>query len=138
VGASPHGVTGPTRVRATSIISYLVIQFSSPPVQSTLPNSAGDNLVLRGSSSSSAVMSPQSGIGSGSTTDDLIDAILRHLDSIEEKLHPLGCHLAGMGGNRDGALHTDDDVLGVGKGNDAVVPTKIKVCLERLQELTKN
>jgi hypothetical protein len=40
----PRGcATASTRVRATWIISYLVIQFSSSSVQSTLPNHAGDN-----------------------------------------------------------------------------------------------
>jgi hypothetical protein len=50
-------------------------------------------------------MSPQSGIGLGSTIDDLLDAILRRLDSMEEKLQPLGRHLAGVGDDGDGALH---------------------------------
>jgi hypothetical protein len=34
-------------------------------------------------------MSPQSGIGSRSTIDDMLDTILRCLDSMEEKLQPL-------------------------------------------------
>jgi hypothetical protein len=42
IGAPLHGAAAPTRVRATTIISYLVIQFSSSSVQSTLPNCAGD------------------------------------------------------------------------------------------------
>jgi hypothetical protein len=73
----PRGcVAVPTRVRATLTISYLVIQFSSSSVQSTLPNRAGDILVSRGSGFTSAVMNPQFGIGSGSTTDALLNAIL--------------------------------------------------------------
>jgi hypothetical protein len=43
VGALPHGAVAPMRVRATTIISYLVIQFRSLSVQSTLSNRAGDN-----------------------------------------------------------------------------------------------
>jgi hypothetical protein len=39
--------------------------------------------------------------------DDLLDDILRRLDSMEEKLQPLGCHLVGVEGDGDGALHTD-------------------------------
>jgi hypothetical protein len=45
-GAPPHGAVALTRVRATMIISYLVIQFSSSCVQSTLPNRAGDTLSM--------------------------------------------------------------------------------------------
>jgi hypothetical protein len=64
-------------------------------------------------------MSPQSDIGSGSTIDDLLNAILRRLDSMEEKLQPLGCHLAGVGGDGDGALHVDNGsgARGVGNGD---------------------
>jgi hypothetical protein len=75
-------------------------------------------------------MSPHSGIGSGSTIDDLLDATLRRLDSIEEKLYPLGRVLASVGGVRDGALHVDNgtgtcgagnsDILAVGEGDDAL------------------
>jgi hypothetical protein len=75
-------------------------------------------------------MSPQSGIGSGSTIDDLLNAILRCLDSMEEKLQTLGRHLAGWGGNGDGALHVDDgsglrdagndSILAMGDGDDAL------------------
>jgi hypothetical protein len=125
-----HTAAAPTRVRATTIILYLVIQFSSSSVQSTFPNRLGDNLVSKGSGFTSAVMSPQSGIGSGSTINDLLDAILRRLDSIEEKLQPLGRDLAGVGGAGDGALHADDnsgtrgagngDILAVGEGDDAL------------------
>jgi hypothetical protein len=119
IGASSHGAAAPTRVRTTMIISYLVIQFSSSSVQSTLPNHAGDNLVSRGTGSASAAMSPQSGISKGSTIDDLLDGILRRLDSMEEKLHPLRRHLACVGGDGDGALHADDGSgeRGVGNGN---------------------
>jgi hypothetical protein len=99
-------VAAPMMVRATSIISYLVIQFSSSSVQSTLLNHAGDNLVSRGSGSASAVMSPQSGIGLGSTIDDLLDTILRRIDSMEAELQPLERHFAGVGGDGGGALHT--------------------------------
>jgi hypothetical protein len=53
-------------------------------------------------------MSPQSGIDSGSTINDLLDAILRRLDSIEEKLQPLKRHLTGVGGAGDGTRHADD------------------------------
>jgi hypothetical protein len=44
VGASLHDAAVPTRVRVITIISYLVIQFSSSSVQSTLPNHAGDTM----------------------------------------------------------------------------------------------
>jgi hypothetical protein len=54
-------------------------------------------------------MSWQSGIGSGSTIDDLLNTILRRLDSMEEKLQPLGHHLAGVGGDGAGVLHADGD-----------------------------
>jgi hypothetical protein len=108
LGASPHGAAAPMRVRATSIISYLVIQFSSSSVQSTLPNRAGDNLVSRGSGFASTVMSPRSGIGLGSTTDDLLAAILGRLDSMEVKLQPLEHHFVGLGGDGGGALHMND------------------------------
>jgi hypothetical protein len=121
VGALSHGAAAPMRVRATTIISYLVIQFSSSLVQSTLPNHAGDNLVSRGTGSASAAMSPQSGISKGSTVDDLLDAILRRLDSIEEKLQPLGRHLAGVGGDGDGALHADDGSGKCGAGNGNIL-----------------
>jgi hypothetical protein len=47
-------------------------------------------------------MSPQSDIGSGSTTDALFDAILRRLDSIEATLQSMKRHLAGVGGDGDG------------------------------------
>jgi hypothetical protein len=70
---------------------------------------AGDNLVSRGSGSASAAMSLKSGIGSGSTINDLLDAILWHLDSMEEKLQPLGRHLAGVGGDVDFVQHAVND-----------------------------
>jgi hypothetical protein len=53
-------------------------------------------------------MSPQFSIGSGSTTNALLDTILQHLDSMEAKLQSLECHFAGMGGDEGGTLHTDD------------------------------
>jgi hypothetical protein len=58
VGVSSHGVAMLMRVRATMIISNLVIQFSSSSIQSTLPNRASDNLVSRDLGSASVVMSP--------------------------------------------------------------------------------
>jgi hypothetical protein len=74
-------------------------------------------------------MSPQSGISSGSTIDNMFDTILRRLDSMEEKLQPLGRHLAGVGGDGDDTLHVDDNfgecgmgnggILAVGEGDDA-------------------
>jgi hypothetical protein len=76
-------------------------------------------------------MSPQSSIGSGSTIGNLLDAILRRLDSIEEKSQPLGRDLASMGGAGDGTLHADgssgthstgnDDILAVGEGDDVLL-----------------
>jgi hypothetical protein len=76
-------------------------------------------------------MSPQSSISSGSTIGNLLDAILRRLDSIEEKSQPLGRDLASMGGAGDGTLHADDssgtrsmgndDILGVGEGDDVLL-----------------
>jgi sugar (pentulose or hexulose) kinase len=89
------------------IISYLVIQFSTSSVQSTLLNRAGNNLVSE-PSSASAAMSTQSGISLGSMIDDLLDAILRCLDSIEEKLQPMRHHLGAVGGDGDGVLPADD------------------------------
>jgi hypothetical protein len=51
-----------------------MFSYPSSPISLT-----GDNLVSRGSDSTSAVMSPQSGIGSGSTIDDMLNAILQRL-----------------------------------------------------------
>jgi hypothetical protein len=39
----------------------------------------------------------------------MLDVILRRLDSMEEKLQPLGRHLAGVGGDGDGVLPVDDN-----------------------------
>jgi hypothetical protein len=49
-------------------------------------------------------MSPQSEIGSGSTTDALFDAILRHLGSMEATMQSMERHLAGVGDDGDGVL----------------------------------
>jgi hypothetical protein len=66
-------------------------------------------------------MSLQFGIGSGSIIVDLLDAILQHLDSMEEKLQPLGRHLVGVGGNGDGTLHADDNISEHGASNDGIL-----------------
>jgi hypothetical protein len=49
-------------------------------------------------------MSPQSEIGSGSTTNTLFDAILRRLGSMEATMQSMERHLAGVGGDGDGVL----------------------------------
>jgi hypothetical protein len=79
--------------------------FSYPPSPISL---AGDNLVSRALGFAYAIMSQQSGIGSGRMINDMLDPILRCLDSNEEKLQPLGRHLVGVGGDGDGALPADD------------------------------
>jgi hypothetical protein len=56
------------------VINSAMFSYPSSPISLT-----GDNLVSRGSDSTSAVMSPQSGIGSGSTIDDMLNAILQRL-----------------------------------------------------------
>jgi hypothetical protein len=83
ISASPHSAAASMRVRATMIISYLVIQFSSSSVQSTLLNHACDNLVSRGSGFTSTDTNSGSGTGTGEeNVKILLVEIMRHCDSI--------------------------------------------------------